>query len=106
MRIAEHFGVPVTVTSVLRSRTMQQELRRRWEECGRPSSCSPCRGRTVCPANRPGDSAHEWGLAWDSDTEARYQAWWTYIRELAGFRVPPGDRVHAEVPYWRSLVGR
>lgn len=106
MDVASHFGVPVTVTSVLRDQKRQAELRRDWELCGMPGECSWCAPlrRTVCPANRPGDSSHEWGLAWDSSTEPRYMPWWTYVRQLAGFRVPPGDEVHAEVPGWRELV--
>lgn len=108
LSVARHFGVPVTVTSGVRDQSEQAELRRRWELCGMPTSCSwcPTLRRTVCPANRPGESSHEWGLSWDSDTEPQYREWWTYVRELAGFRVPAGDRVHAEVPGWRELVGR
>ena len=103
--VAAHFGVPVTVTSVRRSWAEQSALRRRWEEAGRPASCQTVNGQYVCPANRPGESAHEWGLAWDSTTEPRYQSWWDYLRRYAGFEVLPNDDVHAQVPNWRSLVG-
>jgi len=101
---ARHYGVPVTVTSTVRPWEQQAALRRRWEEAGRPSSCVQTRTGLVCPANEPGDSAHEHGLAWDSVTEPRYDAWWDRVRTLAGFAVPPHDRVHAEVPSWRRYV--
>lgn len=62
------------------------------------------------PVNRPGDSAHNYGLAFDSSFAARekplYMPLWTKIREAVGFRVPPNDLVHAEYPWWRQLVGQ
>ena len=91
--VARYYGVPVTVTSVKRSRRKQAELRRAWEE-----------GRSPWPANRPGESAHEFGMAWDSTVPDRYMAWWVHVRQLAGFRVPAGDVIHAEVPDWRRYV--
>ena len=91
---AEYYRVPVTVTSGYRSLSEQARLRREWEA-----------GRSRWPANRPGDSAHNYGLAWDSSVPSWAQSWWTYVRELAGFRVPPGDEIHAEVPSWRDYVG-
>ena len=101
---ARYYNVPVTVTSSYRSWQSQADLRRRWERAGRPASCIRTPTGLVCPANRPGDSAHNYGLAWDSTTEPRYQAWWNHVRTLAGFSVPPHDEVHAEVPNWRSYV--
>ena len=93
LAVAAHYGVPVTVTSVRRSRRKQAALRRAWEE-----------GRSRWPANRPGQSAHEFGMAWDSAVPQQYLAWWVHVRELAGFRVPSGDVIHAEVPDWRRYV--
>ena len=98
---ADYYGVPVTVTSGYRSWETQARLRRNYEACvasgefGRTPGCR-------FPANRPGDSAHNWGWAWDSTVPDQYQDWWDYVRELAGFKVLANDRIHAEVPDWRS----
>lgn len=90
---ADYYNVPVTVTSGFRSWAEQKRLRERYES-----------GRSRWPANRPGDSAHNYGLAFDSVTEPWAQEWWTQVRELAGFRVLANDTPHAEVPNWRSYV--
>lgn len=44
----------LVVTSALRSRAKQAKLRRRWES-----------GESNIPANRPGTSLHEYGVAFD-----------------------------------------
>jgi hypothetical protein len=85
--------VSITVTSTLRTWQEQAELRRRYEA-----------GVSQWPANKPGDSAHNYGLAFDSTVEPQYLAWWTHVRTLAGFHVPPHDVIHAEVPSWRQYV--
>lgn len=90
---AEYYGVPVTVTSGFRSMEKQRELRRAWEQ-----------GRSRWPANRPGDSSHNYGLAWDSTVPEWAQSWWTMVREAAGFEVLPNDVIHAQVPRWRDYV--
>ena len=100
--VAEHFRIPVTVTSGYRSLQLQTKLRRRFEKCvaqGRFPGPG-CR----FPANRPGDSAHNFGLAWDSTTSPRQQDNWNLLRRLVGFRVPANDLIHAEVPEWRGLL--
>lgn len=60
------------------------------------------------PVNKPGDSAHQFGLGFDSSfnaaDKARYMPLWVACRRELGFRVPDNDPVHAEVPNWRSLV--
>lgn len=106
--------IPVTITSVSRSWAEQTALRERYEAClARGETVSPANPNAACryPANRPGDSAHNFGLAWDSwvpDGEWRegwsYWAAWTYLRRWAGFTVPDTDRVHAEVPEWRKFA--
>lgn len=101
---ATYYGVPVTVTSTVRPWEQQARLRARWEAAGSPATCIQTPTGLVCPANRPGDSSHEWGLSWDSVTEPRYQAWWNEVRRLAGFDVPSHDEIHAEVPSWRQFV--
>lgn len=100
---ADFYGVPVTVTSGFRSHEEQARLRRNFEQCV-ASGRFPSEPGCSFPANRPGDSSHNWGLSWDSVTDPRFQKWWTHVRELAGFEVLPNDLIHAQVPRWRDFV--
>lgn len=94
IRYAEQYRIPVTVTSGWRSWQEQQRLRTEY-----------LAGRSKYPANAPGDSAHNWGLGWDSWVPEEYWAAWDYIRRAVGFQTYPGrDDVHAEYPNWRSVV--
>jgi len=93
-KIAHGLGLKPTVTSVIRAWAEQLELRARWE-----------RGESKFPANRPGDSAHQYGLAFDSWVPDDQMACWVAIRESVGLRVPAGDLIHAERPEWRSTPG-
>lgn len=93
LTVADFYGVPVTVTSTYRSWAEQAELRKRYEQ-----------GRSRWPANRPGDSAHNYGLAWDSTVDPAYQDWWDMVRRRAGFEVLSNDLIHAQVPGWREIV--
>lgn len=111
---AAYLKIPVTITSTTRPWAEQQQLRERYESClARGEVVQPGNPNPACryPANQPGDSAHNYGLAWDSwvpDGEWRtgwtYWAAWTVIRQWAGFHCPPNDRVHAEVPSWRTYA--
>ena len=103
LRVADFYGVPIMVTSGYRSWEEQARLRRNFERCvqtGRFGKEPGC----MFPANRPGDSSHNWGLSFDSTTSPEYQDWWDAVREYAGFEVLPNDRIHAQVPNWRSYV--
>lgn len=91
--VAQAFGVPVEFTSGYRSCTFQRELRARWEA-----------GKSEFPANRPGFSGHNFGLAFDSTTRPEFQPFWNAVREWVGFRVPPNDQIHAEVRDWPRFV--
>lgn len=102
-------GVPVTVTSVYRSLDHQQKLRANYELCvsrgleGQSVSLTP--GMSCAwPANRAGDSAHNYGLAWDSVVAPEHQEFWNALRRWAGWVVPPNDQIHAEYPNWRAIV--
>lgn len=93
------FGVRPIVTSGFRSWHEQLRLRQRYEQ-----------GLSRFPANLPGDSAHNFGLAWDAvlpDSirgNPDWERYWEAVREAVGFNVPPNDTIHAEVPGWREFV--
>jgi len=90
---------------VYRSWTNQKRLRDRYEKCLRDGMMGKKRG-CMFPANKPGDSAHNYGFAWDSVVEDRYQAWWDMVRRLAGFEVLPNDLIHAQLTRWRDFAVR
>lgn len=91
-RIANHYGIVPTVTSTFRSWEEQTKLRERYE-----------RGESRWPANIPGDSAHNYGWAFDSVVRPSEQDLWTAIRRYVGFEVLPNDIIHAQVPSWRDF---
>jgi len=100
--IADHFNVSARVASVSRSWNEQQNLYDRYVACrnaGRfPSPQCPY------PANAPGDSAHQFGLAWDSTVAPEHQMWWNEVRRWVGWQVYDHDGPHAELPGWRAAV--
>lgn len=101
--MAEYYGVPVTVTSAYRTWEDQNRLYRNYRQClatGNFKKTEDCK----YPANKPGDSSHNYGLAWDSVVPDHYWPWWTALRRYLGFHVPDNDRVHAAVPNWRRYV--
>lgn len=103
---ARWYGVNPTVTSGHRTWAEQVKLRDQFESCvARGETITPSNPNPACryPANRPGDSAHNYAMAWDSVVQPHEQWTWDYIRRWAGFHVPEHDRIHAEVPNWRSF---
>lgn len=90
MRIAYHYGIEPTITSTFRDWQKQQQLYDDWRA-----------GRSRWPANRPGDSAHNYGWAFDSVVPDMHQEAWNEIRRYVGFEVLPNDVIHAQVPNWR-----
>jgi len=91
--VAHTYGLTPVVTSVWRSWAEQTVLRNKWEA-----------GLSEFPANKPGESAHEHGLAFDSWVPDKEMGLWVSIRRGVGLRVPDGDLIHAERPEWRSTV--
>lgn len=87
------YGFSPTITSTKRTMAQQLKLYRRW-----------LAGLSPWPANPPGQSGHQYGLAWDSWVPDQYMAAWTAIRKAAGFHVPVNDVIHAEVPSWGLYV--
>lgn len=107
MSWAVYYGLTPVVTSAYRSWAEQTQLRQQYEHClASGETISPANPNSACrfPANQPGDSAHNYGLAWDSWVPAEQQWAWNYLREYAGFFVPPNDLIHAEVPNWRNFA--
>jgi len=92
-QLAHSYGLTPVVTSTLRSWAEQDSLRKRWES-----------GLSEFPANIPGDSAHQYGLAFDSWVPDAEMDLWVKIRRCVGFFVPEGDLIHAERPEWRSSL--
>jgi D-alanyl-D-alanine carboxypeptidase len=107
MSWAHRYGIPVTVTSGYRSWAEQTKLRGQYERClAAGEEIEPGNPNPACrwPANEPGDSAHNYGLAWDSWVPKPYVWYWAYLRRAAGFHVPEHDVIHAEVPNWRQFA--
>jgi hypothetical protein len=92
---AAYYGIPVRVVSTYRTCFEQAVLYTNWLQ----------RQPGALPANRPGDSSHNYGLGWDSVVDPGWQAAWNYLRSFY-FRVPSNDQNHAEVPGWRQYVLR
>jgi type II secretory pathway pseudopilin PulG len=106
---ARKAGLAVEVTSVFRSLAQQARLRSNYESCLRlgvfPSSTSLASGLSCAyPANRPGDSGHNYGLAWDSWVPQEQMTDWIEWRREQGWTVPDNDPIHAEYPNWRQYV--
>lgn len=91
--LARQYGLDPVVTSVLRSWEDQTRLRARYEA-----------GQSRYPANRPGDSSHNYGLSWDSWVPDSEMPLWVAIREWVGWRVPQNDLIHSELPNWRAYI--
>lgn len=102
VRWAEYYGVSPEITSVYRSWQDQAQLYSRYQAALAdgtfPSPSAPY------PANAPGDSAHNYGLAWDSWVPAQDMQWWIDVRRALGWKVYDHDAVHAELPNWRQYV--
>lgn len=101
--IARAYGLDPVVTSVYRSWENQLQLYQNFERCKATGQFGKTR-ECKYPANRPGDSAHNFGLAWDSWVPDADMPLWVAIRRYVGFEVPDHDRIHAQYPNWRAHV--
>lgn len=107
IQVGEYFGLTPTVTSTFRSIAKQQRLRAAYESClAQGQIIGPSNADANCryPANAPGDSAHNFGLAWDSSVPDDQYPMWNAVRSALGWTLDPNDRVHAEVPGWRAIA--
>ena len=109
LAIGRWYGLNPVVTSVLRTFGEQAALRENYDACtaqGLEGTSSSLRAGYSCryPANRPGESAHNYGLAWDSQVPALDMDLWVKIRRGLGWHVPPADLIHAEYPDWQKYV--
>jgi hypothetical protein len=92
MRRAQRANIRPRVTSVRRNWGEQEELYANYQ-----------RGLSPFPANPPGESPHQYGVAWDSVVPAHDQPVWDQIRASVGWKLYPHDPVHAELPNWRTV---
>lgn len=103
MKWAEDQGVRVEITSVTRTWAEQDKLYRNYVQCQTTGKAMP--GMSCAyPANPPGASAHNYGFAWDSVVPDELMPWWVAVREAFGWRVPPNDLIHAELPAWEQYA--
>jgi len=103
LQVARDYGLRPVVTSTYRSWADQARLRDRYEKClarGEFGRTPECR----YPANRPGQSAHQYRVAWDSWVPPEQMPTWTAIRRWVGWQVYDHDSIHAELPNWRSYL--
>lgn len=88
---ARQLGVAPVVTSTRRSASEQARLYANWKA-----------GLNKYPVAPVGQSAHQYGVAWDSVVPPEQQALWNAVRRAFGWYVPEGDLVHAEFPNWTA----
>ena len=100
---ANAYGVAPRITSVRRTWAEQSDLYNHFQDCKRRGLFGWFPGCEY-PANPPGWSGHEYGLAWDSTVPSHAKVWWSQVREAYGFRVPSNDQIHAEHPETERYV--
>lgn len=90
-RRAAKLNIRPRLTSSRRSWGEQEELYANYQ-----------RGLSRFPANPPGESPHQYGVAWDSVVTPAEQPLWDQIRASLGWKLYANDPVHAEWGPWRS----
>jgi len=86
---AESQGLKPVVVSVRRDYTDQAKLYQNY-----------LAGKSRWPAAPPGQSAHQYGVAFDATVPPDDMPLWIQIRRLFGWHVVEGDAPHAEYPGW------
>lgn len=89
---AAKFGIVPNIVSVRRNAGEQAKLYANYQA-----------GLSRWPAEPPGESAHQYGVAWDSTVKPEHQETWNAIRRAFGWIVPPQDIPHAHYPNWRAV---
>ena len=87
------YGLKPVITSGFRDWAEQDLLYKRY-----------LAGKSRFPAAPPGQSAHNYGLAFDSWVPDRDKPIWNAIRRYVGWAVTDSDWVHAELPGWREYI--
>lgn len=90
MEMARAYGIEPQVTSVRRNWAQQERLYADFRA-----------GVSRFPANPPGFSAHQYGVAFDSVVPDHQLALWNAIRAHFGWKLYANDPVHAEYPNWQ-----
>lgn len=93
LRMGQQLGLHPQITSVRRNWAEQEKLYHDFQH-----------GLRQLPANPPGYSAHQYGVAWDSwvpDVELQL---WNQVRGHFGWKLYPNDPVHAELPGWERVT--
>ena len=103
MAWAHAYGVAPVITSVRRTWNEQSALYDAHLKCKREGRY-PHGAGCHYPANPPGWSGHQYGLAFDSTVPGHADSWWRDVRQAFGFRVPTHDRIHAEHPETERYV--
>lgn len=90
---AQRQGLRVNVVSVRRSEAEQRKLYENWKA-----------GINRWPAEPPGQSAHQYGVAFDATVPPGQQEAWNWVRSAFGWRIYGNDPPHAEYPNWVQVV--
>lgn len=93
MRRAASYNVHPVITSTRRTWGQQERLYANY-----------LRGLSKYPANPPGQSAHQYGVAFDSVVPDPEWPLWNAIRASLGWKLYANDPVHAELPNWQSIA--
>lgn len=93
VRMAQAYGIKPTITSIRRNWAEQSKL---YDEY--------ISGLRTIPANPPGTSGHQYGVAFDSSVPPDQLQLWNAIRAHWGWKLYANDPVHAELPGWQNYT--
>ena len=101
LNLGKQYGLHPQTTSTFRSLAKQRDLRDAYLASLQDGTYGTP-GGVEYPANAPGDSSHNWSVGWDSWVPEGEWDLWNEIRAYVGWGLSANDRVHAELPNWRS----